>query len=673
MPGARIGIRGASDAATVSLSLLILSTLVCKAGGQAAVNSYFSPDTPPDGIVFHYTPGELFVFPPDGAVVEVLDDDLNGTDLGTLEPFMPTDGELVSAVDETFRKGPIALITRGAYIGDDRFYPGRPDSFRPTITDEDKHDLTKRFWACHEWGGYDSSEEALGTNCADQGITFHPENVKWTPVEDMNSKRFSNRTRFTYNFQEDEDVSYLWKAPNAARTICIQAGVSGGINPDLMSAGVVRTDHIRCWHIVFDLAPSFASCAPPLPNELMVDAATCGKRALQSGGTVQVAVGQTFTGFVYFEDLNRDLTENCTACDEVTINVLSNPGLPNGAQINETRGRFDIDYSADAPSRLVKIKTASTETQQAYYVYSRAISFTPTLADAMVVNPADPTKGIMYPICFQASSGILMSPVHCTNIQVILPDPSLVSAVQQRPLMGASLSFYRQTDHSPLTGGDNTVRVKCPYQWVIQTKDSQNDPGDIGKFDTPTNAGYKQGHYNAAVSPDPMYPLPMGAELVPHDSLNFVNSQILSWTPTRGMEGHNFSFCLRVGDAAIHTNSFLACTDVMVMKCEVCTEAGDTLHSVALDYQTDWLQLWGANPNVTAPNKLEQYKVLNLGPIFTTNRDENPSVLSSRFSMTMDGLASVNPDLRGKPMLESGTDVCIVPRICGAGGMEGTM
>lgn len=660
---------------------------MCQAGGQAAVNSKFSAATPPDGAVFYYTPGDLFVFPPPGAVVEVEDPELNGTALGSIVPFSPTTGNtaqtLVAAVDETFRAGPIASIYRGTYIGAADLYPGRPDSFRPAIPprNEDEYWPTKRHWACHEWGGYDPSEESIGVNCANQGIVFKPADVMWTPVMDIGSgKPLTNRTRFTYSFQEDAAVSGLWKAPNAHRTICIQAAVAGGINPNLMVSGVLRTDHIRCWSIIFDQAPSIASCTPPLPLPMTVDMATCCKRALKSGGTVKVAVGQTFTGIVYFEDLNRDLTVNCTGCNDVTIHVLSNPGLPNGAQINETKGRFDVDYSAGAPSRLVRIKSGVTETPQVYYVYSRSFSFTPTLSDAMVVNPTDPTKGIMYPICFQASSKSMGTPnteilseIICTNIQVILPAPSLFSAVQQRPLMGSILPFYRQSDHSALFEGDNSVRVRCPYQWVIQTKDTQNDPAEFGKFDTPTNAGYQQGHYNAVLSPDPMNPLPMGAELVPHDSVNFINSHILSWTPDRGMEGHTFSFCLRVGDAAIHTNSFLACSDLMVKKCEVCTEAGDTLHSVALDYQTDWLQLWGANPLVAAPNMLGQYSVLNLGPTFTTNRDESASVLSSRFSMTVDGLMSVNPDLRGKTMLESGTDVCIVPRICEGGVMEGTM
>ena len=41
-----------------------------------------------------------------------------------------------------------------------------------------------------------------------------------------------------------------------------------------------------------------------------------------------------------------------------------------------------------------------------------------------------------------------------------------------------------------------------------------------------------------------------------------------------------------------------------VAKCQTCVKAGDTLLSLAQDYKTDWLQLWGANVNVGNPNKL---------------------------------------------------------------------
>lgn len=33
---------------------------------------------------------------------------------------------------------------------------------------------------------------------------------------------------------------------------------------------------------------------------------------------------------------------------------------------------------------------------------------------------------------------------------------------------------------------------------------------------------------------------------------------------------------------------------------------GDTLVSLARDYKTDWLQLWGANPHIANPNRLAE-------------------------------------------------------------------
>ena len=36
----------------------------------------------------------------------------------------------------------------------------------------------------------------------------------------------------------------------------------------------------------------------------------------------------------------------------------------------------------------------------------------------------------------------------------------------------------------------------------------------------------------------------------------------------------------------------------------MCVQNGDTLVSLARDYRTDWLQLWGANTHIGNPNRL---------------------------------------------------------------------
>jgi len=48
----------------------------------------------------------------------------------------------------------------------------------------------------------------------------------------------------------------------------------------------------------------------------------------------------------------------------------------------------------------------------------------------------------------------------------------------------------------------------------------------------------------------------------------------------------------------------MLCAKFEVLKCQVCVQQGDTLLSIARHYQTDWLQLWGANVHISNPLNL---------------------------------------------------------------------
>ena len=46
------------------------------------------------------------------------------------------------------------------------------------------------------------------------------------------------------------------------------------------------------------------------------------------------------------------------------------------------------------------------------------------------------------------------------------------------------------------------------------------------------------------------------------------------------------------------------CITVKVQKCVYCSRAGDTLASIAAEYDTDWLHLYTTNPLITNPDSL---------------------------------------------------------------------
>lgn len=254
----------------------------------------------------------------------------------------------------------------------------------------------------------------------------------------------------------------------------------------------------------------------------------------------------------------------------------------------------------------------------------------------------------------------------CAFIQVVRPEPQLKEITQlQLGLDDEPLPMISDlSEESKRTAGlPFAARVRCPYKWKIDTYELKEADHTGMQYETDFVAGYRRGQYVPTSKVDPLNPLPKGAMLAPgpHDQY-----QILSWSPERGMEGQNFTFCLIITDKHLDAGHFRKCTTIHVQKCRVCGLPSDTLHSISMEYKTDWLQLWGANYNVPNPNDLTMYSALKLGPLYTTNKEEKISALASRFSMTPATLVEVNPDLQGNSTVGSGTQVCLVPVICGA-------
>ncbi len=384
----------------------------------------------------------------------------------------------------------------------------------------------------------------------------------------------------------------------------------------------------------------------------------------------------------------------CIFCrDTLDIAVLADPGLPNGASIGPIRGGPNFRGAG----LISDVVTHPGSAELLRYVYSKSITFTPSPQDAIKVGSTD-ESGIVYPICFQSvsranasTSGIFSAPI-CTRIRVVRPEP-------QRTVTVTCPSCTQ-----PLLTREFTAMVRCTYTWsmllyerkdfdVSYRMDGQLIPGAPDpRFEV---SGYKAGIYAPRAEADPLNPLPRGAELmepVPYrhcidmstqaqnvrmpfntvcqsSLLRNVYTQELVWTPPRGLESSTINVCFRIAGAPGMDPNIVEperiCSKVTVSKCRVCTVPGDTLQSIAKDYRTDWLQLWGANVLVDSPSNLKDYGYITLGPTYKiSKKSEAMNIVAGTFGMTIDGLVELNPDLKGMVTLNQGTDVCVVPPVC---------
>ena len=99
---------------------------------------------------------------------------------------------------------------------------------------------------------------------------------------------------------------------------------------------------------------------------------------------------------------------------------------------------------------------------------------------------------------------------------------------------------------------------------------------------------------------------------------------------------------------------------------------GDTLQSIAKEFRTDWLQLWGANVHVENPTNLAGYGNVTLGPTYVVSKSaEAVQLVAGTFGMSLPDLAELNPDLvGGHTHLPKDTKVCLVPPVCKASDMK---
>jgi hypothetical protein len=413
-------------------------------------------------------------------------------------------------------------------------------------------------------------------------------------------------------------------------------------------------------------------------NYSLTQGIACPYKALQP--STVIAVGQTFEAWIYFQDMNRDCTKACTYCDEVNIVLLSDPGLPNEAKLDVTSGGPRTPATSNnQPTNMLYLKPASQPANiqdQQIYMYSRKLTF----------KPVD-TQLLTYSICVRATS---------TNRWAELQSAPTPYTEQCYTIKVAQPSIrvdLARTDFSPetvpvLSPTPWPLRVGCTYVFAIALYEELDfssvlDGGVVPESASAPPAAYRQGTYRPVAVVHPDYPLPAGAELsapvgVPVCASRAadcvpaagalpayrVQRQTLTWTPPRGTENRTVRVCLRLQDAAVAAGAAARCVDWAVAACQVCPRGGDTLASIARAYDSDWLQLWGANPGISNPGGLALPSVLALGPVYRNAVAQPAALLAKLFAMELPTLLAINPTLRPDALVPAGAAVCIMSAVC---------
>jgi len=160
-----------------------------------------------------------------------------------------------------------------------------------------------------------------------------------------------------------------------------------------------------------------------------------------------------------------------------------------------------------------------------------------------------------------------------------------------------------------------------------------------------------------------------------------------TWKPSRGQEGHDYFVCYACSDvgcsATPMARSSTRCVMIHVERCRYCVQDGDTLHSINKYYHLDsnWLRLWNSNGNTGLDNQpvndpdliLSEEQILNIGPVYTVQSGDTMIALAARFHTTVKKLLSVNPDMAtgsdysystADPEhvdIDAGRELCIMP------------
>lgn len=156
-------------------------------------------------------------------------------------------------------------------------------------------------------------------------------------------------------------------------------------------------------------------------------------------------------------------------------------------------------------------------------------------------------------------------------------------------------------------------------------------------------------------------------------------TRVLSWTPQRGQDSLVYDFCLTLTDShGIITEGGFAlqlnqdyCIRVRVARCAYCLQKGDSLYSVAEQWRTSWLEIWGGNADILSPGAPPAHAALRMGPIYQAMQHDTLISLAARFGVSVENILFWNPDIFSDAStatvipLAVDQPICVLPNVCG--------
>ena len=145
---------------------------------------------------------------------------------------------------------------------------------------------------------------------------------------------------------------------------------------------------------------------------------------------------------------------------------------------------------------------------------------------------------------------------------------------------------------------------------------------------------------------------------------------IFDWTPIRGQEAQNFVICFDLVDFCGYSQVQSMCYNFSVLKCQVCIRNGETLQSIAADYNTDFLSLYTANVALRRPHRIPVGTVINSGIFYKIQHGDTLSSISGSFFTNREMIFAMNPDVanafsQGRSLVPADR-ICISLPVCGS-------
>eukprot|EP00291_Cryptomonas_curvata_P024000 CAMPEP_0172163326 /NCGR_PEP_ID=MMETSP1050-20130122/7211_1 /TAXON_ID=233186 /ORGANISM="Cryptomonas curvata, Strain CCAP979/52" /LENGTH=355 /DNA_ID=CAMNT_0012833507 /DNA_START=154 /DNA_END=1221 /DNA_ORIENTATION=- len=151
---------------------------------------------------------------------------------------------------------------------------------------------------------------------------------------------------------------------------------------------------------------------------------------------------------------------------------------------------------------------------------------------------------------------------------------------------------------------------------------------------------------------------------------------LFEWTPQRGQEAQDYIICINLIDFCAYTEVQSVCVNITVLKCQVCIARGETMQSVAANFNTDFLSLYTMNVAIQRPHRISSGTVLNTGVYYKVQLGDTLATLSSKFFTNEQAIFAMNPDIAASKYQSDSTvpgdRICLSVPVCSVQCAYGT-